>query len=225
MAEIDRLMMERFGVNTYQLMELAGYAVADAVRRRKDSKLSARILALAGTGGNGGDAMVAARLLAGWGHRSTVILSRPRAHYSGIAAHQLNSLDALGISVLEPTDVESLPDTDLIIDGLLGFRLRGNPTGEAARLISLANASSSPVVAIDVPSGLNADTGAVGDPCVHANQTVTLALPKTGLIAADTSVTGEVVVGDIGLPSEVYGLIGVEVDPGIFATDNLVRVR
>lgn len=225
MAEIDRLMMEQIGVNTFQLMELAGYAAADAVRRRSDLPRPAMIVALAGTGGNGGDAMVAARLLAGWGHRCTVILSRPRSDFGGIAAHQLASLEALGIPVIEPAMVESLPVANLIIDGLLGFSLRGNPQGEVARLIELANASPSPVVAIDVPSGLNADTGEVGDPHIQADQTLTLALPKTGLLAADASVTGEIIVGDIGVSPAIYGMIGVQVSSDIFASDNLVTVR
>lgn len=225
MAEIDALMMERIGVNTYQLMELAGYGVADAVRQRPDMQEPRRVLALAGTGGNGGDAMVAARLLTGWGHHCTVILARPRSGYSGIAAHQLAALDALAIPVLEPEHVATLPQANLIIDGLLGFSLKGNPRGDIARLIALANASSAPTVAIDLPSGLDADTGYVGDPCIVANHTVTLALPKTGLLAADASITGSITVADIGVPPGVYQMIGIEVHPELFASGNLRSVR
>lgn len=225
MAEIDALMMNRVGVNTFQLMELAGYGVAHAIRQRPDMREPRTVLALAGTGGNGGDAMVAARLLSGWGYRCTVILARPRDAFTDIAAHQLAALDALEIPVLEPKDATIFPEADLIIDGLLGFSLRGNPRGETARLISLANAATAPLVAIDIPSGVNADTGDIVEPCIVANQTVTLGLPKTGLMAADESITGSIVVADIGVPPFVYNMIGVDVDSGIFALRTLVPVR
>lgn len=225
MATIDALMMDHIGVNTYQLMELAGFGVADAIRQRTDMRQPGSVLALAGTGGNGGDAIVAARLLTGWGHRCTVILTRRRDGFSGIAAHQLAALDALGIPVLEPAEVEALPPADLIIHGLLGFSLRGNPRGEAARLIRLANAAKAPTVAVDLPSGLNADTGEVGEPCIVADQTVTLALPKTGLMAAAQAITGSIVVADIGVPPQIYSQVGVEVDPAVFASGHLVTIR
>lgn len=225
MAEIDTHMMEHIGVNTYQLMELAGYAVADAVRQRSDMQASREMVALAGSGGNGGDAMVAARFLAGWGFTCSVILTGPRTEYRGIAAHQLSALKALGISVRESDGSSDLPPADLIIDGLLGFSLRGNPRNEVARLIELANNAPAPVLAIDLPSGLNANTGKIGTPCIVADQTVTLALPKTGLMLAPESITGRITVADIGIPPIVYQHIGVEVSANIFANGNLVVIR
>lgn len=226
MAEVDRIMMQDMGVDTLQLMELAGYGVADAVRRHAGIDLHARprILALAGTGGNGGDAMVAARLLQAWGAKTTTVLMKPRDKFSGSARHQLAILDRMGIPVREPDEVEALPDADLVIDGLLGFSLRGDPRGEAARLIRMANDHPAPVVAIDLPSGLNATTGHVGDPCIQASMTVTLALPKTGLLTAPQAVTGEIWLADIGVPSSVYDRIGVQVPPDLFATGSLNRL-
>ncbi len=223
MARIDHIMMNEIGVNTYQLMEMAGYMVAEAVRGQVSTNPQ-RILALAGTGGNGGDAMVAARFLAGWGHDCTVFLTKPREGYCGIAAHQLAALDRLSIPVMEPAELESLPDADLIIDGLLGFSLQGHPRGEAARLITLANAHPAPTLAVDIPSGLNADTGEVGDPCMRAAITVTLALPKTGLMMAPTEITGEILLADIGVPPQVYQRIGVGVPVDLFAAGSLVHL-
>ncbi|MCO5218942.1 MAG: NAD(P)H-hydrate epimerase [Thermomicrobiales bacterium] len=223
MARIDQIMMNEIGVNTYQLMEMAGYMVAEAVRGQSPANPQ-RILALAGTGGNGGDAMVAARFLAGWGNDCTVILTKPREGYTGIAAHQLAALDQLSIPVIEPANLGSLPDADLIIDGLLGFSLRGSPRGEAARLIALANAHPALTLAIDIPSGLNADTGEVGDPCIRAAVTVTLALPKTGLMSASAAITGEIVLADIGVPPQVYQRIGVGVPVDLFAAGSLVHL-
>lgn len=227
MARIDRIMMDQLGVDTLQLMELAGYGVADAIRQHAGIHLTRRprILALAGTGGNGGDAMVAARLLQAWGADASVVLARPRSAFSGIAAHQLAILDRMGISVDEPEGIQSLPGADLVIDGLLGFSLRGDPRGDLARLIELANGHPAPTVAIDLPSGLEATSGRVGDPCIRAALTVTLALPKSGLMNAPEDLTGPIWIADIGVPATVYGHVGADVRGDLFSGASLVRVR
>jgi NAD(P)H-hydrate epimerase len=226
MGDVDRIMMEELGVDTLQLMELAGFGVADAIRRHAgiDLRRRPRIVALAGTGGNGGDAMVAVRLLAAWGADASVILVKPRDGYTGVAAHQLAILDRMSIPASEPADIATLPPADLVIDGLLGFSLRGAPRGDAARLIRLANDHAAAVVAIDLPSGLDATTGQAGDPCIRAAMTVTLALPKTGLVTAPESLTGPVWVADIGVPPWVYERLGVLVPPHLFATGPVVRL-
>lgn len=227
MAEVDRTVIQDLGVDTLQLMELAGYGVADAIRHHAGIDLRARpkIVALCGTGGNGGDAMVAARLLHAWGADASIVLVRPREDFTGIAAHQLAILDRLRIPVLEPQDVEAMPDADLILDGLLGFSLKGDPRGEAARLICLGNAHPAPTVAIDLPSGLQATSGNIGEPCIQATMTVTLALPKTGLLSAPSDLTGDIWLADIGVPASVYAGMGVTVPPGLFADASLVRLR
>ena len=117
-----------------------------------------------------------------------------------------------------------LPDADLIVDALLGFGLSGPPSGPAARLITAANAHPAPVLAVDLPSGLDARTGDPYDPCIRADATLTLALPKTGLLApAARPVIGELAVADIGIPPEVYARVGVHVDP-CSAAQSIVRV-
>jgi NAD(P)H-hydrate epimerase len=225
MVSVDRIMIDELGVDTLQLMELAGYGVADMARRHCGLDLSAHpsVLAMAGTGGNGGDALVAARLLHAWGARAAVMLSKSRDDLSGVTAHQLATLDRLGIPVHEPP-VASLPDADLILDGLLGFSLRGDPRGETARLIELANTHPAPVLAIDVPSGLDATSGAAGAPTIRPDWTVTLALPKTGLLAADPSLTGDLWLADIGVPPAVFARLGVTVPESLFATGSLVSL-
>ena len=121
----------------------------------------------------------------------------------------------------EPGD---LPGADLIVDALLGFGLSGPPSGPAARLITAANAHPAPVLAVDLPSGLDARTGHPYDPCIRADATLTLALPKTGLLApAARPVIGELAVADIGIPAEVYARIGVHVEP-LFGERSIVRV-
>lgn len=228
MAEVDRAMMHEIGVNTYQLMEVAGWQIArgavDYLSTLSSSTGMQRILALAGTGGNGGDAMVAARLLTGWGIACTVALSQPRERYEGIAAHQLKNLDRLDIAVLEPNETTPLPDAELILDGLLGFSLRSDPRGHAATLIAMANDHPAPVLAIDVPSGLNADTGEVGSPCIRADRTITLALAKSGLASAPAEIIGELWLADIGVPPQIYARFGVYVAADTFRESSIVRL-
>ena len=147
----------------------------------------------------------------------------------GAAAHQLRSLRTLGLPIHPPSEPGreepgALPDADLIVDALLGFGLSGPPSGAAARLITAANAHPAPVLAVDLPSGLDARTGDPYDPCIRADATLTLALPKTGLLApAARPVIGELAVADIGIPPEVYARLGVHVGP-VFAERSIVRV-
>jgi NAD(P)H-hydrate epimerase len=233
MSRVDRIMVDDFGVTVLQLMEAAGQAVAAWARERflgGDAR-GKKVLVLAGSGGNGGDGMVAARFLHSWGGHPAVWLSHEAAtlQVQGAAAHQFRSLRALGLPIHPPSEPDregpaALPDADLIIDALLGFGLSGAPSGPAARLITAANAHSAPVLAVDLPSGLDARTGDPYDPCIRADATLTLALPKTGLLAPTArSVIGELAMADIGIPAEVYARVGVHVEP-LFGEQSIVRV-
>src|SRR3954451_23578196 len=135
MSQVDRIMIDQFGVEVLQLMELAGQAVAHWARERfLGDATGKRVLVLAGSGGNGGDGLVAARLLHAWGALPTIRLSHEVQSLRGAASHQAQSLAALGIPLLPTPAAQppSLPETDLIIDGLLGFGLSGPPTGASA---------------------------------------------------------------------------------------------
>ncbi|HEY8448421.1 MAG TPA: NAD(P)H-hydrate epimerase [Thermomicrobiales bacterium] len=225
MAAIDRIMVEEYGVETMQLMEVAGFAVARFARRRflGDAR-GKRVIVLCGSGGNGGDGMVAARVLHAWGAIPHVWLSRRPEPGRGLAAHQLQILERLAIPIEEPTLDPALPPADLIIDGLFGFSLSGPPTGASAALIQAANAHPAPVLAIDLPSGLDATTGAVLSPCIRADATLTLALPKTGLLTPEArTVVGALAVADIGVPAQAYARLGLTVGP-VFAEDDIVPV-
>jgi NAD(P)H-hydrate epimerase len=229
MAEVDRIMTGDMGVDVLQLMELAGQAVAAWARERflASDVRGRRVLVLAGSGGNGGDGMVAARLLNAWGARPAVWLSHDPGALRGAAAHQAASLRALEIPLRSPADHDgtALPASDLIIDALLGFGLSGPPTGAAARLIAAANAQPAPILAVDLPSGLDARTGEPYVPCIKATATLTLALPKTGLLApAAIPLVGELAVADIGVPPEVYARLGLAVEP-LFGERSVVRVE
>jgi NAD(P)H-hydrate epimerase len=231
MSQVDRIMVDDFGVEVLQLMEVAGQAVATWARERflSGDARGKTVLVLAGSGGNGGDGMVAARFLLSWGARPVVWLSHDADTLQGAAAHQLRSLRTLGLSISPPSDLgqeesRNLTDADLIVDALLGFGLNGPPSGPAAQLIAAANSHPAPILAVDLPSGLDARTGDPYDPCIRAEATLTLALPKTGLLApAARPVIGELAVADIGVPAEVYDRIGVRVGP-LFAERSIVRV-
>ncbi len=227
MAEVDRLMASDFGVAPIQLMEVAGAAVATFTRTfRADGDVAGQpIMALAGSGGNGGDALVAARLLHAWGARVTVVLSRPADALTGLAANHLHAVHRLGIDVLDGESLESLPKATVVIDGLLGFSATGAPRGTTARLIDMANASSAPVLAIDLPSGLDPDTGVVAEPCIRASATLTLGLPKLGLLAPQAAPwVGALTVASIGVPAGAYRRVGVEVPDSLFARASFLPV-
>jgi NAD(P)H-hydrate epimerase len=231
MSRVDRIMVDDFGVAVLQLMEVAGQAVAAWARERflgGDAR-GKTVLVLAGSGGNGGDGMVAARFLHSWGAQPAVWLSHEADTLQGAAAHQLRSLLALGLPIHPPSepvpqDSGALPGADLIVDALLGFGLSGPPTGPAARLIAAANAHPAPILAVDLPSGVDARTGDPYQPCIRADATLTLALPKTGLLApAAGPVIGELAVADIGIPPQVYARVGVRVGP-VFGERSIVRL-
>jgi NAD(P)H-hydrate epimerase len=230
MSQVDRLMASEIGVDVLQLMELAGLAVAQWARERflSGDARGAEVLILAGSGGNGGDGMVAARLLHAWGARPVVWLSHDAAALRGAAAHQARSLTALGLRLAPPPDPDrpvALPGADLVIDALLGFGLSGPPAGAAARLITAANDGDTPILAVDLPSGLDAGSGEPHQPSIRADATLTLALPKTGLLAlAARPYTGDLAVADIGVPPEIYARVGVTVGP-LFAGGGIVPVE
>jgi NAD(P)H-hydrate epimerase len=213
MREIDRIMIEDLGIELLQMMENAGRNLAElAVRRfRPDS-----VIVLAGPGGNGGGGLVAARHLANRGVKVAVSLSRSPEEFHGVPAHQLAILDEMRATVLGAP-----PEADLIIDALIGYSLRGDPRGETRDLIEWANESSTPVLSLDTPSGLNVTTGQAASPCMEATATMTLALPKTGLLHA--SQVGELWLADISVPPSVYRVFGLEVG-NPFEEDTVVRI-
>ncbi len=223
MAEIDRIMLQDLGVGSLQLMELAGHAVASFAREHllDNLPLDKRVVVLAGTGGNGGDGMVAARLLAAWGAEILVITTRAVEDHTGIALHQLGILQRWGLPIVDGSIDNPAPipgEIDLIIDGLLGFSLEGDPHGTAAILIEAANVAAAPILAIDLPSGLNATTGKIGSPCIRATTTLTLALAKTGLGENGAeAVTGDLWLADIGVPPAAYARIGIPLSAALFA--------
>jgi len=201
MGQADRLAVAG-GVAAAALMENAGRAVADAVAVRQP--IGSRVVIFAGPGNNGGDGFVAARVLAQRGFRVRVLLAGETNRLKGEAAGAADAWKG----PIEPAQVSALSDADVVIDALFGSGL-DRPVDERTRtLIEAMNAQSAPVVAVDLPSGINGSSGAVMGAAVKAAQTVTFFRKKTGhLLLPGRLYCGAVTVADIGIPASVLGRI------------------
>ncbi len=211
--QVDALAQERFGISVDWLMEAAGWQVA-----RLGPTGSAVVC---GIGNNAGDGLAAARHLHRWGKLISVCCL-DAGRLRGAAAAELDALRRIGVAI--SSDLR-LDGAQAIVDAIFGTGLSRRPEGKFAEWIEGINASALPVIAVDVPSGLDADTGVAYAPCVKARTTVTLGLPKPGLLAGDgPRVAGEVWVADIGVPFEAYAAVGVTVPRGLFSKSELVRL-
>lgn len=207
MAAVDRAMVEVCGLELMQVMETAGRAVAIAARHLQPR---GSIAILCGSGGNGGDGFVAARSLAGWGFEVKCWLVKPAADLRGLAGHQMRICQKLGIPLHELSVSIDFSENDLIIDGVFGFGLNAAPGDRAAELIEAANRARLPILAIDVPSGIDASSGMAFSPSIRASHTLTLGLPKQGLLSGDGPAhAGTVIVADIGIPAAAYAAAGI----------------
>ncbi|MBI3957691.1 MAG: NAD(P)H-hydrate epimerase [Chloroflexi bacterium] len=226
MREVDRLMIEEYHIELIQMMENAGRNLALLAKRMLDGDMADRpVVVLAGRGNNGGGGLAAARHLLNWGAWVQLLLTHRPQEYRGVAAHQLSILQAMDAPLAWAEDGWELPPADLIIDAVIGYGLQGNPTGAAANLIALANSSVAPILSLDAPSGLDTATGHLYSPHIVAAATMTLALPKAGLLTpAARAAVGQLYLADISVPPALYERIGLDVPP-IFATDTILSVE
>ena len=223
MIEVDRAMIEDYHIELIQMMENAGRNFAELARRwLKGTVQGKRIIALCGTGNNGGGGMTAARRLHNWGANVTVTLTKSADELRGVPAHQLDILQRMKVPILESASLPATPDR--ILDAIIGYSLSGPPRGVAADLIHWANAQSAPILALDTPSGLDTTTGPAHAPTIRASATLTLALPKQGLLKRESAVyVGELYLADISVPPELYTKLGITL-PNLFAESELIRV-
>lgn len=226
MREVDRLLIETYHFDLLQLMENAGRNLALLAKRMLDGDVLDRpVVVLAGRGNNGGGALAAARHLLNWGAWVQLLLTHRPEEFRGAAARQLAILQAMDAPVAWAEEGWELPPADLVIDGLIGYGLRGNPTGPAADLISLANSSVAPILSLDAPSGLDTTTGRLYTPHIVAAATMTLALPKSGLLTDEArTVVGKLWLADIGVPPGLYEALGLTVPP-LFAEDSVLPLE
>jgi NAD(P)H-hydrate epimerase len=206
MREIDRIAIEGTGPNLFQMMENAGRNLAgQALRMLGAGWKDARIVVLAGSGGNGGGGICAARHLANSDVNVALVLAE---------SDRLNDVPAFQRKVFEGTAGRMVDRravhherANLIVDALIGYGLHRAPSGSAADLIAWANGTGVSILALDLPSGLNATTGECPGVCIRAHATLTLALPKTGL---GGDALGELWLADIGIPRATFDRAGVK---------------
>ncbi|HXF57006.1 MAG TPA: NAD(P)H-hydrate dehydratase [Actinomycetota bacterium] len=205
-ADLDRRSAER-GVTTLQLMERAGWEVARAVARLVAAPYGRRAVVLCGKGNNGGDGLVAARYLERAGMGVSVVLMVPPDDLRGAAAHNFRRFHQAGgrWRVFSPeTLARELARADVAVDALFGTGFRGVPEDGAAAAIRALNASSLPVVAVDIPSGVEGESGAVRGEAVQADVTVTFGALKPGVVFyPGAAYAGRVQVVDIGFPPDL----------------------
>ena len=222
MVEVDRLMIEEYGITLLQMMENAGRNLAELTSELLGGLVRGkRIAVLCGGGNNGGGGMAAARHLVNWGADVQVALAVPIEKLKDASVHQLYTLRKMGVPIINsyPTD-----NIDLIIDALIGYGLRGAPRGEIAQWIQKANRGSVPILSLDIPSGLDADTGSPPGDCIRADATLTLALPKVGMREDGAfKYLGELYVGDISVPARLLQEMGIEVKD-LFASSPIVKI-
>jgi NAD(P)H-hydrate epimerase len=210
---LDMLAIEQVGIPGVVLMENAGRGIAEFIYGTlRDPAATHHVLILCGPGNNGGDGFVVARHLHNAGVHVDVVLTASPEKSRGDAATNLRILGQMGFRLLrgdQPADLGAIRrasgEADVIVDALLGTGSTGSPRGAMAALIELANAAPrARRIAIDIPSGLDADRGDVREPCFRADVTVTMVAPKVGFdVPAARRVVGEVVVVGIGAPREV----------------------
>jgi hydroxyethylthiazole kinase-like uncharacterized protein yjeF len=212
-AEVDRLSAERFGLPVEWLMEAAGWQLARHCR--------GKTAVLCGKGSNGGDGLAAARHLHRW-DRLHSVAALDRGAFQGPAAKMATALEALGVEI---GDRPLLDGSVLLLDAIFGTGLNRAPEGKAAAWIEAVNASGRRVLAVDLPSGLQADDGRALSPTVRADVTVTLGLPKAGLLVGDgPALAGEVWLVDIGIPRQAYAMVGAAMPAHLFSMHDRVQL-
>ena len=229
MIEVDRAMMNDYKIALIQMMENAGRNLAHLARERffESNPIGKKVTVLAGIGGNGGGALVCARRLHNYGAEVKVYTTKPVGNFTPIPAHQLDILQRMKVTIAQADNISNATESDLIIDGVIGYSLKGAPRDEAAALIHWANATTAPILALDAPSGVDTTTGTVFDPAIKATATMTLALPKEGLRARSVeSHVGELYLADISVLPKLYAEPAIELTIcPIFAQSDIVRIK
>jgi NAD(P)H-hydrate epimerase len=221
MREADRRTIEDIGIPSLVLMENAGRQVVAAMESAFQDLADRRVAIVCGKGNNGGDGFVVARTLQHRGIDVSVFVVGRIADIRGDARVNIEILGRLGITVVEIVDegqwelhFSEISDHDLIVDALFGTGLKSALSGIYETVVADINAAAIPVVSIDLPSGMSADTCDLLGDCIDATMTVTLGAPKLPLLLPPAeSKSGDVVIADIGIPASVIdGLDGPAVE-------------
>src|SRR3954453_13219953 len=221
MREADRRTTDDIGIPSLVLMENAGRQAVAAMEAMYSDLLDRQVGLLGGRGNNGGDGFVIARTLVQRGVDVAVFLIGSVGDVRGDARVNLEVLGRLGLTIVEVADSQAwelhfseVSDCSLIVDAIFGTGLNAPVSGLIESVITDVNASGIPVVSIDLPSGLSADSCDTIGESIEAGTTVTLGAPKLPLVLPPAEMrAGDIVIADIGIPSEVFdSLDGPQID-------------
>ncbi len=221
MRRADAAAQGDYGIEPVQLMEAAGMQVARLVDAWLGGARGTSVSVIAGPGHNGGDALVAARHLLQRGARVRAWVLGATDRLSPLTSRHRRTAEALGIPVQEAATGSFEAAADVVIDGLLGTGTQLPLRGPALAVVAALNRLQRPIVAVDLPSGLDADTGEGQVNCVQAALTLTLGLPKPGLQNAPP--VGRLFLADIGLPGAVFGT-QAEAVRALYAQNDLLEL-
>jgi len=212
MIEVDRLMIEEYGIILLQMMENAGLNLARFVIQMIENP-SKEILVFAGNGHNGGGGLTAARHLSNYGYKVKIVLTGNPAKMKEVTHHQFDIARNLTIpeEITLPLKNE-IEDAGLIIDAMIGYGLTGELSNNYINIVKVINEIRNiPIISLDAPTGLNTSTGLSTKRTVKATQTLTLAFPKIGLSAPNAKeYVGELFAADIAIPPQIYQKLGIE---------------
>ena len=214
MREIDRIAIQEIGIPGMELMHHAGEGAAQIIRNILGEMEGKRVAVLAGPGNNAGDGWVVARLLTAEGFAVKVYSAVDPHTLKGNARTSFDEAAAAGVDfdVAENGEID-LSDADIVVDALLGTGAKGAPRGAIGEMVARASARGLPTIALDNPTGVDADTGAVPGAAIRALATATFGLPKIGqLLYPAKDYIGELFTIDIGIPEKAVVDAGNEVD-------------
>lgn len=211
MHDIDDITIKDFGLPELSLMESAGHRVAQITEKILSGVEKKTICILAGSGNNGGDALVAARYLSNLGAKLKIFLTGTKDNRKDSMNVQIAVMRAMGVEIQQLENDRAwerlqvnLRFSDAIIDGILGTGFSGELRPNALKLIRIANATNKPIISIDIPSGVEVDTGVVGETAINAVATVALGLPKVAhYLCPGASYVGKLFIDDIGIPKKL----------------------
>lgn len=214
MRKIDQDTIDGIGIPAIVLMETAGSAIVRAIDRHYPN--AQRIAIFVGKGNNGGDGLVIARQLAHAGREVSIFLVSPAESFTGEAQTNLNIVKNLGLNIEDVKIAKLYLDTigcELLIDTIFGTGLHSDVREPISTIINEINRLSIPIFAVDLPSGLDSDTGKPLGACVKADRTVTIGLPKRGLLLhPGAELAGQLEIVDIGFPKQVIDTQNISVN-------------
>lgn len=221
MRKVDQLMVNSFHISLRQMMENAGRNLAELVIKLYPN--SKNITCFVGGGGNGAGTLVCARHLKIRGFNVAVHLVSKERNMIHESVAELMTLRKMGIKVNDHD--RAWEESDLIIDGMVGYNINGKLKASLGNLCLTLSESGIPIISNDIPSGVHPDDGYVDKACIHANQTLTIALPKKGMMGKHLgNLIGDLYLGNICVPENLYSELGIEVPVNLFKDENVISL-